>query len=180
MLRLNLIDRAALRRRRLFSLWKPAAGIAAAGAAIWLAHADATLRKASRELDESMARAEVRLQRARSAPQDADAVERMRAGVEQRIAALERAARRESAGVAFHAVVTAFPAGAWLTELKQERELVTVRGIATSPDLVARLAARLDEAAVFMAPVEITGAEAVSDPRNGELVNFVLVGRLHG
>lgn len=180
MLRLNLIDRAALRRRHLVALWKPLAGIAVAGAAIWLAHADAALRKASRELDESLARAEARLQRARSTPQDGDAVERTRAGLEQRIGVLERVARRESAGVAFGAVLSALPDGAWLTELKQERELVTVRGTAASPELVARLAARLDDAAVFVAPVEITSAEAVSDPRQEGIVTFVLVGRLHG
>ena len=179
MLRLNLIDRAAVRRQRLAAMWKPAAVLAASAAAVSAAHAGIASRQASREIEANLVAAEARLRRARAAPSDADSLERARIVAEQRIAVLEQGARKRIAAAdVLNAIGVALPARVALVEIKHDGGGLTVRGTAPDAAAVAEFGARLDSSGLFAAPVQITGTEVVSGPRPDAGVTFMLVAKL--
>lgn len=158
MIRINLLPRAK------DSAWRPAiakrgsAGVAliVVSTALVMAWWFWSLRAASRQVSEDLARVEAEIVRLEPAVTLVRQLESRHTHLQQRVALAEKLGDGHFApGRVLQEVTDAVPAGLWLIELSYRDHQLTMRGGAASLREVSDLVANLDASRLFRQPVEI-------------------------
>ena len=132
-----------------------------------------SLRQASRQLDEEIARAEVETQQLRSVLSQVQQFEARKAQLQQRVTLIEQLRRGQSGPVhMLDEISRSLPERLWLTEMNQKGQEITLAGMTTSMTGLSDFIAGLESSRWFKKPVDIIDSQMLSDPKTGDLVKF--------
>ena len=139
-----------------------------------------SLRQASRQLDEEIARAEVETQQLRSVLSQVQQFETRKAQLQQRVTLIEQLRRGQSGPVhMLDEISRSLPERLWLTEMSQKGQEITLAGMTTSMTGLSDLIAGLESSRWFKKPVDIIDSQVASDPKSGDLVKFSVKATFH-
>lgn len=178
MIRINLIDapdapdrfRAGYGRERAAMSCAAVIALAAAVAIVWGAW---SVRREALDLSRENRTVDEEIERLAPVVRATEAQARRRDELVHKVALAEdlHAARGRS-GRVLTALSRRLPADLWLTELRQEAAVITVRGRATRLAAVAELVTKLEESSLFVRPVEIADSQVEPNPGREALVRF--------
>lgn len=132
-----------------------------------------SLRQQSLEIDEEIARAEVRTQQLRSVLTQVQKFEARKAQLQQRVSLIEQLRSGQSAPVhVLDEISKSLPDRLWLTDMTQTGTEFTISGTTTSMTAVSDFVANLEATRWFKKPVEIVSSQVKADSKTGDLVDF--------
>ena len=133
-----------------------------------------SLRQASVQLTQDLAAADQEIQRLAPVLERVREFDERRAELARRVLLIEELRLGQEGPVRMlDEVSESLPDGLWLTELRQEANLVVVQGRATTLTSLSDFVANLELSGYFPPPVEIVDSQ-LEDTAQGEVVRFEL------
>jgi len=181
MIRINLlaVDRERTKRRAV-ALIPAAQRVTVAASVILLGTALSvgwwfwSLHRASTQLDEDIAKAEIQTQQLRSVLAQVQKFEARKAQLQQRVSLIEQLRKGQSAPVhLLDEISKSLPERLWLSEVTQANADFTINGMTDSLTAVSDFVANLENTGWFKKPVEIVDSQVEAGTASiGELIRF--------
>jgi type IV pilus assembly protein PilN len=132
-----------------------------------------SLRQTSIKVDEDIAKGEIETQQLRSVLAQVQKFEASKAQLQQRVTLIEQLRKGQAAPVhVLDEISKAIPERLWLTEMKQEGDVLTLSGMTTSLTGVSDLVGNLQTSPWFKKSVDIIDTQAEQNAKSGDLIKF--------
>lgn len=181
MIRINLlaIERERATRRSSFQFAQKVTvlcSLVLVGALLVIAWWYLSLSKESVRVDAEIRAAENEAARLHHLIEQVQTFEQRRTQLQQRVALIEQLRRGQAGPVhMLDQISRSLPDGLWLTELKQQDDMLTITGRCTAMSASSDFAQNLEASGYFKRPVEIVETKTEqTDPNQPEVIRFTI------
>jgi len=134
-----------------------------------------SLHEQARLLDIDIASAELDTKQLRAVLSKVQKFEARKAQLQQRVTLIEQLRKGQTAPVrVLDQISRSLPDRLWLADMKQTGNDFTLDGLATTMTALSDFVAGIEDTKWFRKPVEIVDSQVTTDPKNGDLVKFVI------
>ena len=181
MIRINLlaIERERATKRSSFQFAEKVTvlcSLVLVGAVLLIAWWYSSLSKQSAHLDDEIRAAEGEAARLHQLIAQVQTFEQRRSQLQQRVALIEQLRRGQTGPVhMLDQISRSLPDGLWLTEMKQQDDVLTITGRCTALSAPSDFAQNLEVSGYFKRPVEIQETQTErAEPNQPELIRFTI------